>query len=288
MEWFVFVLVNIIASSIVAIGINLLTKKFKVGSTRLMFHTAFFAFLICIPIFLYEMSMNPGLNTEIVPVLLLFGSGILGAVGLLFFAKAYKAGELSTVGPLENFRPVFAALFSVLILKEILTVNVIVAIFFVLVGGFIVHSKNDIRKTVEGILHSKASLYMLACASVYGLVSVINRLALGYYSPLKLYFFIIFLNALFYYVSLRMKDEKIDFSKKFVKYTAIISVSFVFAGTAILHALSLQSPMYVVPVQMSRTLVVSLFGSLLLKEKGIARKLAGALIMLAGVLLLVL
>jgi len=288
MEWLIFVLLNVFFSSIVVISINLITKKYNISGARLMFHAAFFASLIYIPIFLYELSTNPTFNTTPIAIASLIGAGLLGAVGLLLFAKAYRTGHLSTIGPLENFRPIFAALFSILILGEVIKANVVTAIFLVVIGGFIVHMKKDLQKTINSILSSKESIFMMLSATIYGLVSVIDRIALQYYTPFKIYFFILVINTIYYFISLKAKKEKIDFSAEYIKTIALVSVSFVVAGTTILYALSLQTPTYVVPIQMSRTLVVSLFGSIFLKEKGIERKLIGALIMLAGVVILVL
>ena len=71
-------------------------------------------------------------------ILILF-SGICIAVGTIFFNKAVKHEELSTIQPLANIHPLMVTVLAFFLLDEVLSLTQAGGIFLLLVGTYVLH-----------------------------------------------------------------------------------------------------------------------------------------------------
>jgi drug/metabolite transporter (DMT)-like permease len=288
MEWLIFVLINVISGSLIALLLKKTAQKYKTDTLTISFYGFLFASIIYLPFVTQFYLANPILPSEPIAWAYMGIAMIIGAVYIFCFMKAYRIGKLSTNGPLENIRPISAAIFSVIFLQEVLTLNILTATALVVIGGFVVHLTGGVKKTIKEISKSKASVLMIFAATLAGIMAVADKLALGYFKPEIAVFFVMAGNALVYFlIYTKVKKKKINMSAEYIKRTLLLGCLIVVSTLSIYNALNLGSPIYVVPVQMTRSIVIAIFGSIFLGETGLSKKLLGAIIMLAGVILLV-
>lgn len=281
LDWLPFVMLNVIS---VSIGLTLAkwaTDKLKMDSLTVSLGGMLAATVLYSPIFFSSLTAEPELFPSALASFYLLASILLNAAAFIFFMKALKSGELSIVGPLENMRPVFVALLAMLILGESFQMKIFAGAAIVAAGAFVVHLKNNFSETVNGILKSKVSFYMLTMAFLYGLTANVDKLALASFSPTKYTFYII-LGMTAIYAAIYLKNKK-PFRNVLNKWSVAFGILYAIALWGIFAALQLASPSIITPVQMLRTIIMAFAGLIIFGEKNIKLRILGALIMLAGV-----
>lgn len=69
--------------------------------------------------------------------------GILGALGNYFIIKALSIGELSSLAPINSYKPIVAMLFAWFYLKEIPNINSIIGIGLIIIGTYVLANKTN-------------------------------------------------------------------------------------------------------------------------------------------------
>ena len=77
--------------------------------------------------------------------------GILGALGNYFIIKALSCGELSTLAPINSYKPIVALVIGFFMLGEIPGLNEFIGIMLIIAGTFVL--------TRQGVILSKAYMY---------------------------------------------------------------------------------------------------------------------------------
>ena len=90
--------------------------------------------------------------------------GFLGATGNYFIIKALSAGELSTLAPINSYKPVIALGISFLVLKEIPGIQEILGIFLIILGTLVLGGTK--------ILCNKATIYRFIALILLGTEAV--------------------------------------------------------------------------------------------------------------------
>ena len=93
--------------------------------------------------------------------------GALGALGNYFIIKALSCGELSSLAPLNSYKPVVALIFGIILLKEYPSFQELFGIFLILTGTLAL-SKNK-------ILFSKAILYRFIALILLGSEAILIK-----------------------------------------------------------------------------------------------------------------
>ncbi len=281
LDWLPFVALNIISVSIGLTLAKYATDKLKMDSLTVSLGGMLAATALYSPIFFSSLAAEPQLFPSSQAAVYLLASIILNATAFIFFVKALKSGELSIVGPLENMRPIFVAVLAMLILGETFQIKIFAGAAIVAAGAFVIHLKNNFSETVKKIAESKVSLYMLAVAFLYGLSAIFDKLALASFSPTKYTFYII-LGMTTIYAAVYLKSKK-PFRNVLNKWSVAFGIFYAIALWGIFTAFQLASPSAITPVQMLRTIVMAFVGFIIFGEKEIKLRILGALIMLAGV-----
>ena len=280
-RWILYTILNIVSVSIGLIAAKWATDKLKMDSIAVALGGFLTATILFSPIFISSYISEPQIFPSQSALFYLLASIGLNAAAFIFFVKALKSGELSIVGPLENMRPVFVAALAIFLLGESFQLKIFVGAALVAAGAFVVHLKNNLSETFSGIIKSKVSFYMLAMAFLYGLTANVDKLALASFSPTKYTFYII-LGMTAIYSAVYAKSGK-PFKNIFNNWSLILGIFYAIALWAVFAAVKLVSPTIFTQVQMLRTILMAFAGFALFGEKGIKLKIIGALIMLAGV-----
>ena len=263
------ILIRILSNSYLNVFQKILTNKGQKSSV-VNFYTYLGLCLTCIW-FLKDIS------TGIIPLVLIMG--ILGAAGNYFIIKALSIGKLSTLAPINSYKPVVALIFGIFFLKEIPSASAILAILLIIAGTYFVldiHGKADrvaILYRVLALICSGTEAIFIK--KIILLCGVVNCFILWSISGL-------IFSSLFVLIS-KNKPVIKDYKYQILLILAVgimqYSTNFVFARMNVAYALAL--------FQLSTLLSVFL-GVNIFHEQNFKKKIIGSLIMISGAMILIL
>ncbi len=206
----------------------------------------------------------------------------LEIVVMLLFFHALTKSELSVSYPFVGFSPLFVAFGSFLILGEVNSWLLYVGMLLLVLGAF-AHQLKD-----ESALNVKGALYILAVCALWGYMIPMGNLAMGYATP-QLFpaLFFSLATVLFFPVWLYTRTSS---------YTAVRSHAGLFLLIGLVYALfmganwlafSLGPVTAVAALGMLSILFTSMLSGVYLKERLTIRRLAAAILMCAGAILIV-
>lgn len=219
---------------------------------------------------------NPIINNELIlPVLIM---GLLSALGNYFIIKALSCGELSTLAPINSYKPVVALIFGIFLLNEIPGVIEILGILLIIIGTFVLIN----QKFTPGkayLYRFLALIFSAADAIFIKKVILLSNIssAFLYWAVAGLIFSLLFTVK----ISCKIRKENIITQLLLIFMFALMqySTNFVFSKMNVAYALAL--------FQLS-TLVSVFLGVNIFKEEGLVRKIIASLIMITGAVIIIL
>jgi drug/metabolite transporter (DMT)-like permease len=245
-----------------------------------------------------------------------FGYGVWLAAGLGFFlspaswipfvisaacetgyfvtlVKGYAQGDLSLVYPISRgSAPVFAAIWSAIVLAESLPALGYVGIGLMVVGLYVASlpvEQQRVKSAFSAILHNRAIGWALASGIFISIYSVSDKVAVAATNPLVYNWWVFAGNAVFWAPFVwRRPSFKPNFDELRNSWWIVIvtGVLMVAAYALALLALSLTSASYVVAGRGFSVVIGACFGSFMLKERFGTVRIIGATLMVAGLALM--
>lgn len=263
------ILTRIISNSYLNVFQKLLTKNDEKPSI-VNFYTYFGLSLISL-IFIPKLVFNPEILINVIIM------GILGSLGNYYIIKALSCGELSTLAPINSYKPVVALITGIFLLNEIPDTADLIGILLIILGTvFLTNFK---------FIYSKACFYRILALIFSGTEAIFIKkvIILSNISSAFLYWALAgFICALFIAVRYPLKINR---NNTLIQLLLILmvglmqySTNYVFSKINVAHALAL--------FQLSTILSVFL-GVNIFKEDGLIRKLAASCIMLVGATILI-
>lgn len=204
--------------------------------------------------------------------------GILGALGNYYIIKALSLGELSSLAPINSYKPIVAMIIAFLYLKEIPSLIAVFGILLIILGSYILYEKGNYNKL--SVFYRALALIFSGTEAVFikkiiMLTNVSASFALWAISGL-IFSFVFVLNS-----KLELKIPNIKTLSLLILSVAIMqySTNFVFSKMNVSYVLAL--------FQLSTVLSVFL-GVNIFKEKGFKRKIVASLIMISGAVVIIL
>ncbi|MBQ3641274.1 EamA family transporter [bacterium] len=198
--------------------------------------------------------------------------GILGALGNYFIIKALSVGELSSLAPINSYKPVVALIIAFLYLKEIPSIYALLGIVLIIAGTYILYGKGECNK--KALFFRILALVFSASEAVF-----IKKIIILTDVPTSFALWA-FAGLIFSSFFLLPSKSKLKLpSSKYMFYLVIsvaimeYSTNYVFSKMNVSYALAL--------FQLSTILSVFL-GVNIFKEKGLKRKITASLIMIFG------
>ena len=202
--------------------------------------------------------------------------------GNFFIIKALSIGELSTLAPINSYKPVVALIFGIIFLHEIPTISALLALVLIITGTYFVlggwgKSKN---RNIIAIFYRILALICSGTEAVFIkkiilITGTTNCFILWALSGLLFSSIIVAFS--------RHKPVIKEYKYQFLLILAVgimqYSTNFVFARMNVSYALAL--------FQLSTLLSVFL-GVNIFNEKGLKKKIAGSIIMITGAVILIL
>lgn len=246
--------------------------------------------ILFLPVFIYYLlESNISLKILVYPALF----GFFLAIYTLFLTKSYSYNDLSLAYPLAKITPLFTLFFGLIILGERISTLAFFGIFFVIFGAYSIHLKNfSLKGFVKSLasLKNKGSIFALCTAvasAVYGLVS---KVSLSTLNP-ALFVYLGYLFSLFFYSFIFLFDKELwgNIRIQFRKYKKeILAIGFldIFGYFLVLNALIGNKLSYVFALRQMSIIFAVLLGSKILKEECGKMRIASAIIILIGVILI--
>jgi len=205
--------------------------------------------------------------------------GLLGALGNYFIIKALSCGELSTLAPINSYKPIVALIFGIFFLNEIPSLNSIFGIILIILGSyFIINQKGSVNK--------KALFYRFLALIFSGLEAIFIKKIILLTSVQASFCLWAFSGLIFSFLFLlpNIKQIKLPHSK----YQAMLilcvflmqySTNYVFSKINVSYALAL----FQLSVLLSVFLGVNMFD-----EKNLKRKILASCAMIVGAIIIIL
>jgi len=206
------------------------------------------------------------------------------------YMRAIKVSPLSISLPFLAFTPVFVIVTGNLILGESVRMFGCAGIMLIVIGSYCLnlsHIKTGLLAPFKAILREPGSRLMLFVSFVYSMTATIGKLAILHSNP---YFFGVVYFVIFTVIMVSFFPVVSD-----VKLSHITErpwAGFVLGATVALMifshmlAISMVEAAYMLSLKRTSLLFGVLYGAVWFKEERIRERLTGAVIMIAGVLLI--
>ncbi len=267
------ILTRIFSNSYINVNQKFLTKG-GLSSSVVNFYT-YFGLTVLSLLILPFFSIN--LSSELLKFVVVMG--ILGALGNYYIIKALSIGELSSLAPINSYKPVVALLIGFLYLNEVPSLKAVLGIVLIILGTYFIFAPSkNFNKTA--IFYRVLALIFSASEAIFIKKIIIMS---GVAQSFILWSIAGFVFSLFFITGKNISTTKplIKHQLLLVALTAIMqySTNFVFSKINVSYALAL--------FQLS-TLVSVYLGANIFHEKGLRRKLTASIIMIIGAVIIIL
>jgi drug/metabolite transporter (DMT)-like permease len=289
MTWFAVAIISALLSAFAAI-----TQKkvlYKLGALEFSFLLSLVNLLFSIPFFFFiEYETINTLNLSI-----LFAKSVIGVAAFLCVMLALKNLEISNALPLLALTPGFVAVFAFLILGESLKTPEVIGLLFLIIGTFILESKNlkELVFPFNVFLRSKYHRYIILALLLFTASSILDKLLLIKLnlSPVSLtafqhiYFAILF--SIIYLIFKRKEEvSSTNVKKDNLGWIALISVLTIGYRYTQIVAVSLASVALVLAIKRTSVFWATVIGGKLFNDKDLLKRSIAAILILAGAILI--
>ena len=236
--------------------------------------------LFFLPIFIVEFKL-PKQNFVWILVVI---SSILWAIVAYTGFKAYSYLEVSIKTPVGKSKILFVFLFSIIFLKEKMSIEKIIGTIFVFIGVVLLSYKKGKKL---GNFKNKGVLLTLLSSFTMSIALIVDKYATKFFNPGMYSFLVYFLPAIILLPFVIRRKYEI---KSIFKHRVGATIMTVLLGSvyyySMLKAFKLEEASVVVPIIELNTIIAVLGGIKFLKERNeIIKKIIASVIVFIGVLL---
>lgn len=205
--------------------------------------------------------------------------GCLGALGNYFIIKALSIGDLSSLAPINSYKPIVSMIFGIFLLKEIPSLHAILGIILIIFGTYFILGKKENVNKIAIFYRVLALIFSgteaLFIKKIILLTGITNSFILWAISGL-------IFSTIFLLIS---KNKAVIKSYKYQIFSILsvgimqYSTNYVFSKINVSYALAL--------FQLSTILSVFL-GVNIFREKYLKDKIIGSIIMIIGAIFIIL
>jgi drug/metabolite transporter (DMT)-like permease len=207
---------------------------------------------------------------------------------LFFQYRAIQLSPLSLTMPYLSFTPAFVIITGFLILGETLNAWGLAGVLSIAVGGYVLNlepgSSHGFLGPFKAVFREPGSWRMLITAIIFSVAGVLGRLGVMHSSPL---FFALTLFPLMgaTFVLIGLVSGKARLSSLAVSPGWALLAGLCITLEIITHhiAISMAKAAYMLAVKRLNTLISVIYGGMVFKERNIWVRLAGTVLMIAGV-----
>lgn len=249
----------------------------------------FFALIfLLIPVLFFVKA--PPLNQQFWTALVLGSS--LNVMATILAMKAIKASDLSITAPMIAFTPLFLLITSPLMVGEFPNFWGLIGILTVVAGAYTLNIKERRKGFLapfKALLKEKGPRLMLVVAFIWSITSNFDKIGVKNSSPFIWAFSAtVFMAVALLPIMVLKSRRNIRLIPANLKVLVPVGLSNALSLTFEMITLSLTLVAYTYAIKRVSVLITVLFGYFFFKEKGLQERLAGAMIMIVGVLIITL
>ncbi len=270
----------------------LLTKKFtnKLNPLPLLFILNIFS-IVFILILLILGRGFPDVTFNF--FLFIFVAAVLDVAAFLSSFSAIKVSQISLIAPLSSFGPVFTTLTAIFTLGEMPSALKFMGILLTVLGAYLLNIKdikNGMVTPFKNLVNNKGAILYLLATLLWAITPIFQKKAIFETSPTTPLFAsftgFIFVTIFISPFILNKAKPISEFIKPNFKLLLIFGSFTALSQLAAYTAFSLAYVGYVAAIMRMSSLFTIILGSKLLKEERVNERFIGALVMLAGALLI--
>ena len=208
------------------------------------------------------------------------------------YIKAIRESQLSLVAPIISFTPVFLVATSFLIIGELPSLSGLAGILLVASGAYILNFKtlrHGIFDPITSIFREKSSLYMLIVAFLFSITSTLSKITVQKSSAVfSSSAYLLAMSMSFFAISFFKSRSKMPQLKTHAGELAPIGLFY--GSMAIFHnmAITLTLVPYMMSIKRTSSIFSVFYVHFWFKEHNMKNRMAGALVMLIGAILIIL
>jgi uncharacterized membrane protein len=231
------------------------------------------------------LAERPALGPAFWPVLLL--GGLLGAITFFLYGKALRAGDLSLTLPMLAFTPLFLLVTSPLTLGEFPRAPGLVGILCVVAGSYVLNLRERTKGfwgPVKALWTNRGARLMLLVAAIWSVGANFDKVGLRASSPEFWIAAVYSASAVALAPGLLGRHRHL--AAQLVSGPWLLLAAGLLEAVGLIcqmHALTLTLVPYVISVKRVSIVFGVLLGALVFRERDIAHRLPGAIVMVAGV-----
>jgi drug/metabolite transporter (DMT)-like permease len=169
---------RILASPLVNVFQKKLTNKGIYPELIVMLSYLFFV-VISIPLFIILKPFS--FSAEFWWYICLLG--VFDIFGNMFLVKSLKSIDLSVFGPLNSFKPVFALIFSAVLLSEMPSLTGLTGVIVIIFGSYLLGYQLNIKKTPLGFAINRGLVYRFLAILLTSVAAVFSKKTILLSSP---------------------------------------------------------------------------------------------------------
>jgi uncharacterized membrane protein len=222
----------------------------------------------------------------------LLTGGVLNSISIWLYMRAIKLSDLSITIPMLTFTPVFLLATSPIILGEFPTPLGVAGVLLVVAGSYILNIsklREGFWAPIKALADQPGPRLMFLVSFIWSITSAIDKVGVQNSSPVFWSISIIGFIAVALLPFMMWKTDQ-TFSRIKTQYKPLVLIGLF---NALVHltqmiAISVVLVAYVISIKRFSAVLSVIWGYLFLGEKGIRERLAGVIIMVAGVIIITL
>ena len=219
---------------------------------------------------------NPIITAEIIKTMFLMG--FLGAIGNYLIIKAVSCGELSSLAPINSYKPVFALILGIFLLKELPNIEQILGIALIVLGTIILGNNNKLR--------NKATLYRFFALIFSGAEAIFIKKIILLSDVATSFLYWAFASLIFVTIFVILSKHPIKIKIQNVKYQFILILLVALMQYSTNYVFSMINVAYALALFQLSTILSVILGFSIFKEKNILQKIVASLIMIIGAIII--
>ncbi len=206
---------------------------------------------------------------------------------IIFYNRALKTSDLSITTPFLGLTPLFLAATAFVVLGERLSFAGLIGIVLVVAGTYMLNVsrvRRGLLAPVAAIARNPGSRLMVLVALLYSITALLGKMAAQTAGPLL--FAALYLLIMVVALSpAALRVARVDALKKAFRNPWFLLLGPCYGLMMICHlnAIVLVEASYMIAVKRSSLLFAIIYGRLIFKEQGFRERIAGGLVMIAGI-----
>lgn len=222
----------------------------------------------------------------------ILGSAILNTLAHLTATQALKEADVSLVAPLFVFSPAVTLLVSSFMLKEIPQLLPLIGVGLIIIGAYLLDLSNwqNVFEPLRTIIHKRTLWLAIAASVLWGITPVFEKTAIQHTFPenptAAAFGALLVLTLILFPIMLSQANQPLVQMR--IRWRGFVVLG-VIGGIAPLFgyaAFSLGLVGYVSAMFKMSSVFALLWAFLFLREKGVPRRLPGAVVMVIGAILI--